>query len=93
MDDILGKGLFTAEQMAILQERIKQTVESPPTMICVNVVLSGNDALKYAICRDIITTGANVPEETANWYIVRSGIERELAKMTVIVKLDDGDQI
>jgi hypothetical protein len=81
LGDALGKEIIDAEKLAILQDRIKSLTETPPTTICVNVVLNGTAALKHAICREIIKNAANISEKDADWYLVCAGAEKELVKL------------
>jgi hypothetical protein len=82
LGDALGKELIDAQKLAIIQERVQSLTTNPPDSICVNVVLNGTAALKYAICKEIIKVAANVTDKDADWYLVCSGAERELIKLT-----------
>lgn len=84
LNDALGLNLLDASAVKNIQDRVQYILENPPTMICVNVTLSGSDAMKHAIVKEIIMQGANLTSDDADWYILRSGSERELGKMAII---------
>ena len=84
LGDALAQQSITKEMLEIVENKIKHWVENPPTTICVNVVLNDSAALKHIICKEIIMHLSNVTEQEADWYIVRSGAERELDKLTSI---------
>ena len=54
LNDPLGMKIIDAETLGIIQERVKYLMENRPNMLCVNVVLTGNAALKHMICKEII---------------------------------------
>jgi hypothetical protein len=84
LDDALSQRLLDAATLKIIQERIEYLTNNPPNMICVNVVLNGNSALKHAICKEIIMHASNITEQDADWYILRAGAERELERLSTI---------
>lgn len=84
LGDALGVELLDSEKLKLIQDRIKYLTENPPTMICVNVVLSGTAALKHLICKEIIMGSTGISESDADWYILRSGAERELERLAVV---------
>lgn len=84
LNDPLGVKIIDSQTLEIIQERINYLLENPPNMICVNVILTGNAALKHLVCKEIIMNAANVTEQDADWYIVRSGAERELTRLATI---------
>ena len=84
MHDPLGNKIIDTATLELIQERVKALQENPPNLICVNVVLNGTDALKHMICREIISLGANLSEQDADWYILRAGAERELLRLATI---------
>ena len=84
LHDPLGNKIIDTATLELIQERVKALQENPPNLICVNVVLNGTDALKHMICREIISLGANLSEQDADWYIIRAGAERELLRLATI---------
>jgi hypothetical protein len=84
LHDPLGNKIIDTATLELIQERVKALQENPPNLICVNVVLNGTDALKHMICREIISLGANLSEQDADWYILRAGAERELLRLATI---------
>ena len=93
LHDPLGNKIIDTATLELIQERVKALQENPPNLICVNVVLNGTDALKHMICREIISLGANLSEQDADWYILRAGAERELLRLaTVSVEVPKTDE-
>ena len=93
LHDALGKKIIDAATLERIQNRVKELTENPPNLICVNVVLNGNAALKHMICREIIMQSADISEQDADWYILRSGAERELLRLaTISVEKPNNDQ-
>ena len=84
LEDILGKKIIDKKVLEVIEEKIKYHIENPPNLLCVNVVLNDASALKHLICREIIMIGSGVTEQEADWYILRSGSERELEKLASI---------
>lgn len=84
LHDPLRNKIIDTATLELIQERVKALQENPPNLICVNVVLNGTDALKHMICREIISLGANLSEQDADWYILRAGAERELLRLATI---------
>jgi hypothetical protein len=84
LHDALGKKIIDSATLERIQNRVKELTENPPNLICVNVVLNGNAALKHMICREIIMQSADISEQDADWYILRSGAERELLRLATI---------
>jgi hypothetical protein len=84
LHDALGKKIIDSATLEKIQERVKTLTENPPNLICVNVVLNGNAALKHMICREIVMHAADISEQDADWYILRSGAERELLRLATI---------
>jgi hypothetical protein len=93
LNDPLATNLIDAKTLSLSQERVKYLTENPPSMICVNVVLNGTAALKHLICKEIIVHASNVSDQDADWYILRSGAERELLRLaTITVEKPINDQ-
>ena len=93
LHDALGKKIIDSATLERIQNRVKDLTENPPNLICVNVVLNGNAALKHMICREIIMQSADISEQDADWYILRSGAERELLRLaTISVETPNNDQ-
>lgn len=95
MDDILGKNLINNEQLEQIQQRTKKILDNPPNMLCVNVVLNSSSAAKHLICREILMSVVpHLTEQDADWYILCSGAERELLRLTTIgIAEPNNDQI
>ena len=93
LGDALGTKLIDSETLAILQERIKHLMENPPTMICVNVILNDQSALKHMICRELVMNVSGVSENDADWYILRAGAERELSRLTTVGVAENIDEV
>ncbi len=94
LHDPLSEKLLDRETLNIIEERINHLMENPPNVLCVNVVLNNTAALKHLICREIIMNAANISEQEADWYILRSGAERELLRLAAIgVKEDLNDTL
>jgi len=93
LEDALGKKIIDLHTLGIIQERVKNLVENPPNIVCVNVVLNGTAALRHMICKEIIMNGANVSEQDADWYILRAGAERELSRLATLGVADINDEV
>jgi len=93
LGDALATKLIDSETLKIIQERIKYLIENPPTMICVNVVLNEQSALKHMICREIIMNASNISENDADWYILRAGAERELERLAAVGVVEATDEV
>jgi|688.fasta_scaffold07834_13 hypothetical protein len=91
LTDALGVKLIDSETLKLVQEKIKNILENPPTSSVVNVVLNDNAALKHEICKNLIMIAGQCSEEDANWYIVRAGAERELQRLATISIKSNGD--
>jgi len=87
LKDSLGTQPISPETAAIISQKIDHLMKSPPTMLCVNVVLEGVSALKHSICREIIMNATGVSEQDADWYILRVGAENEIVKLLNIEAL------
>jgi hypothetical protein len=84
LGDALGTKIIDRATLDKIQERIQYLINNPPNILCVNVVLNDNAALKHAICKEIIMHSAGVTEQDADWYILRAGAERELNRLATI---------
>lgn len=91
LTDALGVKLIDAETLNLVQEKIKNLIDNPPTFTTVNVVLNDNAALKHEICKNIIMIVGNCSEKDANWYLVRAGVERELQRLATIAIMPNED--
>ncbi len=94
LNDPLSGKILDKETLSIIESRINKIMENPPNVLCVNVVLNNTAALKHMICREIIMNAANISEQEADWYILRSGAERELLRLAAVgVKKDLNDNL
>lgn len=92
MDDALGTRIISKEDLDSLQERIQKIIDNPPNIVCVNVVLNGAYASKHLICREMImAVNPGITEKEADWYLVCSGAEREILRLTVLGSRDTDD--
>ena len=66
---------------------VNHAVMNPPSEVSVNIILKGNSAKKFHIVKTILTSSyPELDEEEIDAYIVRSGIHRELEKLSSIIK-------
>lgn len=93
LGDALGTKLIDSKTLEIIQERIKHLMDNPPTMICVNVVLNDQSALRHMICREIIMNTSGISENDADWYILRAGAERELEKLSTVGVVEKTNEV
>ena len=69
--------------------KINTELQSSPEEIYINVILTGVGAKKFHLVKTIIsTTNPEFDEEEIYKYIIRSGIEREMEKISKIWKND-----
>jgi hypothetical protein len=94
LEDSLGAKSISPEIAEIISQKIDHLMTSPPTMLCVNVVLDGASALKHSVCREIIMNATGASEQDADWYILRAGGENEIRKLLAIVAaLEDNNAV
>ena len=84
LDDALSTKIIDQYTLDVIIQRVDFWLKNPPNMTCVNVVLSGNEALQFAITKEIIMHCANLTEQEAEWYIVMAGVNSELKKLAVL---------
>ena len=66
---------------------VNDAVVNPPDEISVNVILKGNSAKKFHIVKTILTSSyPELDEDEIDAYIIRSGIHRELEKLSSVIK-------
>jgi hypothetical protein len=66
---------------------VNDAVMNPPSEVSVNIILKGNSAKKFHIVKTILTSSyPELDEEEIDAYIVRSGIHRELEKLSSVIK-------
>jgi len=69
--------------------KINSELQSSPDEISINVILTGIGAKKFHLVKTIISsTNPEFDEEEICKYIIRSGIEREMEKISKIWKND-----
>lgn len=70
----------------ILRE-VNEAVVNPPNEVSVNVILKGNSAKKFHIVKTILTSSyPELDEDEIDAYIIRSGVHRELEKLSSVIK-------
>ena len=83
LNDPLNTVIISPEKLKIVTEKIDKLTKNPPGMVCVNVILNGEFALKYMICKEIMAT-VDITDQDSDWYLLCAGIESELKKLSVI---------
>lgn len=64
---------------------VEEKLSNPPQEISVNLVLTGNGAKKYHFVMSILSSiYPELNEEEVHKYLLRSGVERELERITNI---------
>jgi hypothetical protein len=70
---------------AEILRKVNESIISAPDEIAVNVIISGNGAKKFHIIRTFLSESyPDLDIEEIDKYILRSGVERELAKIASI---------
>lgn len=68
-----------------LFNKISSDLENIPTEIPVNVILKGESARKFFIIKKILSHSLpELDDEDIDKFILRSGVEREIGKITQI---------
>lgn len=82
MDDKLN---FTmADKKKILLD-INESLQNPPSEVSINVILTGNGAKKFHLVKTLLTSSyPELDEDEIDKFIVRSGVEREIARLSNI---------
>jgi len=91
LGDALGTKLIDPQTLENIINRTEHLINNPPMMLCVNVVLNDQSALKYAIAKDVIMRCANIAEADADWYLLMRGVEEELKKLSVLGVVDQNE--
>jgi len=76
---------FTKAPVTDILKKLNEAIENSPDEISVNVILTGNGAKRYHIVKTLLL--ASYPELDdieLEKFIVRSGVERELARFSEI---------
>jgi hypothetical protein len=69
--------------------KINSELQNTPDEISINVILTGIGAKKFHLVKTIVSnTNPEFDEEEIYKYIIRSGIEREMEKISKIWKND-----
>ena len=64
---------------------VEEKLSNPPKEISVNLVLTGNGAKRYHFVMSILSSiYPELNEEEVHKYLLRSGVERELERITNI---------
>jgi len=64
---------------------VEEKLSNPPEEISVNLVLTGNGAKRYHFVMSILSSiYPELNEEEVHKYLLRSGVERELERITNI---------
>lgn len=90
-EDVLGGKLLDEYTVELIKQRVDFWLANPPSMMCVNVVLTDMTALKYVIIKEIIMHCGGLSEQDADWYLLYSGIIKELDKLSIqsMIKIED----
>lgn len=88
LNDPLSTKIITSEKLKIVTEKIDKLTKNPPSMVCVNVILNGEFALKYMICKEIMAS-VDITDQDSDWYLLCAGIESELKKLYTIGVVDE----
>jgi hypothetical protein len=75
---------FTKDKKALLAE-VNLKLANIPDEISVNVILKGEGAKKFHFVKSILTSAyPELDEDDIDKFIVRSGVEREMARFSNI---------
>ena len=75
---------FTKDKKALLAE-VNSKLSKIPEEISVNVILKGEGAKKFHFVKSILTSAyPELDEDDIDKFIVRSGVEREMARFSNI---------
>lgn len=76
---------FSNEKKLEIFKKIQSELEDCPKEIPINVVLKGESARKFFIIKKILNiTLPELDEDDIDKFIVRSGVEREIGKISQI---------
>lgn len=76
---------FSNEKKLEIFKKIQSDLEDCPKEISINVVLKGESARKFFIIKKILNiTLPELDEDDIDKFIVRSGVEREIGKISQI---------
>jgi hypothetical protein len=70
----------------IIQEVILEMEDAPEEML-LNIKITGNTAKKYFFLYQLMRKQTNIPDEDINFYLLKSGIDFEIAKFNSILPL------
>ena len=64
---------------------VEEKLANPPNEVAVNLILTGNGAKRYHFVMSILSSiYPELDEEELHKYLLRSGVERELERITNI---------
>lgn len=76
---------FTKAPVTDVLRKLNEAIENSPDEISINVILTGNGAKRFHIVKTLLLASyPELDEIELEKFIVRSGVERELARFSEI---------